>query len=277
MAKLKKPALASSLKISFLTLGAAVTLTGCDDESRGKPPLIDNYSSLQECVDAGHSSSWALSCRMAYKKKLDGREVKTKLYKTPEECIEDNPDKEVQCMNDWEKSLAEAKKSAPTYQSQASCETEYASCEKSSDTGFFMPMMAGYMMGSLMNSGRSTIVQPIYESHDRAHYRTSRGLSLAKNKRYYNTSFGSLTSGKVHSAAAVAKAKRRAAAKAKLARAQAAAAKKRKAAVVHNKYAKKTTVKKKTYGSFGRAKSRSSWGSSFSRSRSSFRSGGFRG
>ena len=87
-----------------------------------------------------------------------------------------------QCINapgmlreDCEKSYAEARTQhaavAPKYTSLADCQADFGvgRCEQApyrSTTGgsIFMPLMMGYMMGSMLNSGRFGSSQPLYRS-----------------------------------------------------------------------------------------------------------------
>lgn len=67
---------------------------------------------------------------------------------------------------------------APKYTSRTDCETDFGAeqCEvapqrTTSGGGVFMPLMAGYMMGSMLGGGRS---QPLYKSRDdRSNFRTA--------------------------------------------------------------------------------------------------------
>lgn len=77
---------------------------------------------------------------------------------------------------------------APKYTAQADCEADFgaAQCEvapqRTSNGGsVFMPLMAGYMMGSLLSGGRSA-GQPLYKSaNDRSTFRTGDNKAVAKS------------------------------------------------------------------------------------------------
>lgn len=77
---------------------------------------------------------------------------------------------------------------APKYTAKADCETDFgaAQCEvapqrTSSGGSVFMPLMAGYMMGSLLSGGRSA-GQPLYKSaNDRSTFRTGDNKAVGKS------------------------------------------------------------------------------------------------
>ena len=75
---------------------------------------------------------------------------------------------------------------APKYTSQADCEADFgaAQCEvapqkTTSGGSVFMPLMVGYMMGSMLNGNRVGAAQPLYKSRDdRANFRTADNRSV---------------------------------------------------------------------------------------------------
>ena len=77
---------------------------------------------------------------------------------------------------------------APKYTKREDCETDFgaAQCEvapqrTSSGGSVFMPLMAGYMMGSLLSGGRSA-GQPLYKSaNDRSTFRNGDNKAVAKS------------------------------------------------------------------------------------------------
>lgn len=77
---------------------------------------------------------------------------------------------------------------APKYTAKADCEADFgaAQCEvapqrTTSGGSVFMPLMAGYMMGSLLSGGRSA-GQPLYKSaNDRSTFRTGDNKSVGKS------------------------------------------------------------------------------------------------
>ena len=120
--------------------GAALTLAGCEE-----PVEVGVFETVQQCTVMGYSES---ACETA-------------IAAASREHLQ----------------------SAPRYASRADCEAEFGTCESAtaaaSDTppsqtqgpdqqaaqssmgSFFMPLMAGYMMGQMMG-GRSAMAQPLY-------------------------------------------------------------------------------------------------------------------
>lgn len=174
------------LKVSRLPFAiglASVFLAGCTDTP--EPPVInvDEYDNLNDCV-AKHPN-FADTCRAAFLRKLAQQEVESKLFKTPEQCIADNPGKELECLQDWEKAKQEAEVKAPRYASQKLCEETYAGCQPSSSGDFFMPLVTGYLLGSMNTSSiggsdHRRIVSPVYTpAGDAGRRMTSGGLSVS--------------------------------------------------------------------------------------------------
>lgn len=98
--------------------------------------------------------------------KVDGA-----VYENLEQCVADISMSKSEC----EKSFSAAKSQhaivAPKFSSAKECENEFGPgrCETaplstSSGGSIFMPMMMGYMMGSLLGGGRYGSAQPLYKS-----------------------------------------------------------------------------------------------------------------
>ncbi|MGL4268210.1 MAG: DUF1190 domain-containing protein [Plesiomonas sp.] len=83
-------------------------------------------------------------------------QVSAEVFKNLSECINQNPTLAAECQTAYQNALAEAAKTAPRYNTESDCVSEFGAgqCVQSPGTGWFMPMMAGYMFGKLMNSGR---------------------------------------------------------------------------------------------------------------------------
>lgn len=90
------------------------------------------------------------------------------VYNNPTECASAGYNTAEQCQADYEEAKAMHPVVAPKYENLQECEQEYGEgkCEvapqnmqntQSSSGGFFMPMMMGYLMGQMMNSGSSKL------------------------------------------------------------------------------------------------------------------------
>jgi len=111
---------------SLLVAGAALTSIGCEEEEKKEKVTI--VESVEDCVK------------------------ETKL--TKKEC-------EVARAN----AIVAAEKSAPKFSDQKSCEEQfgYGRCN-GGNNGVFMPLMTGFMIGNMMNSGSHHHYTPVYTS-----------------------------------------------------------------------------------------------------------------
>lgn len=97
------------------------------------------------------------------------------IFENIDECASYEGFELEQCRTDWETAEVEHVRTAPKYTDVADCQADFgeAQCEKapqqtSSGGSVFMPMMMGYMMGSMLSGGgRSNVAtQPLYRSKD---------------------------------------------------------------------------------------------------------------
>ncbi len=100
------------------------------------------------------------------------------LYTNADECSQANPSQSEQCKTAYNNALKEAEKTAPKYASREECVAEFGEQQctqapaqagvgqaqaQNSSGSFWMPLMAGYMMGRLMG-GSSAPSQPLFTS-----------------------------------------------------------------------------------------------------------------
>ncbi|MCC8364715.1 DUF1190 family protein [Xenorhabdus sp. PB61.4] len=101
------------------------------------------------------------------------------LYTNADECSKANPSQSEQCTIAYNNALKEAEKTAPKYATREDCVAEFGEQQctqapaqagvgtqaqaQSSSGSFWMPLMAGYMMGHLMGN-RSAPSQPLFSS-----------------------------------------------------------------------------------------------------------------
>lgn len=100
------------------------------------------------------------------------------MFQNADDCTKANPSKSTQCTTAYQSALKEAEKTAPKYTSRADCVAEFGEhqCQQTpaqasmgtsnqataqQSGNFWMPLMAGYMMGRMMNGGNS---QPLFTS-----------------------------------------------------------------------------------------------------------------
>ncbi|TKI04900.1 DUF1190 family protein [Martelella alba] len=96
------------------------------------------------------------------------------LYQNSDDCSRANPSMAEQCATAYRNAQQEAEKTAPKYRSRADCVADFGEDQctrapaqagmaaESSSGSFWMPLMAGYMMGRLMNGGYAQ--QPLFTS-----------------------------------------------------------------------------------------------------------------
>ena len=90
------------------------------------------------------------------------------IYQNIDDCVSDNPELADTCRAAYEDALEEARRTGPKYASQRDCEYDFGpnQCNYVNYGGdsFFMPLMAGYMLGNLLSPGRY-YTQPMYTSY----------------------------------------------------------------------------------------------------------------
>jgi uncharacterized protein YgiB involved in biofilm formation len=102
------------------------------------------------------------------------------LYQNADDCSRSNPSMSDQCTTAYHNALKEAEKTAPKYATREDCVAEFgeAQCtqapaqagmaaEPQSSGSFWMPLMAGYMMGRIMG-GSGYAQQPLFTSQNAA-------------------------------------------------------------------------------------------------------------
>lgn len=107
------------------------------------------------------------------------------LYQNADDCSSANPGKSAECTAAYNDALKEAERTAPKYATREDCVAEFGEgqCQQApaqagtspenqaqahSGGGFWMPLMAGYMMGRLMGGGAGFAQQPLFSSRNPA-------------------------------------------------------------------------------------------------------------
>lgn len=92
---------------------------------------------------------------------------KGKIYKTVDQCVADHPDRAERCENAYQRALSEAERSGPKYRSLNDCAVDFdrSQCVERRSSGMFVPLMAGFMLGRLMDNNRGYQSAPIYTSY----------------------------------------------------------------------------------------------------------------
>ncbi len=97
--------------------------------------------------------------------------VDASVYETLQQCRNDPSTSKNECEKSYNEALSQHAAVAPKYSSQADCQADFGAgkCEKapyrtSGGGSVFMPLMMGYMMGSMLGGRRSMMAQPLYRS-----------------------------------------------------------------------------------------------------------------
>mgnify|MGYP004712501589 FL=1 len=105
------------------------------------------------------------------------------MYQNADDCSTANPGKSAECTTTYNNALKEAERTAPKYASREDCVAEFGEgqCQQTpaqagmvpenqaqaqSSGSFWMPLMAGYMMGRMMSGGAQH--QPLFSSRNPA-------------------------------------------------------------------------------------------------------------
>lgn len=124
-----------------------------------------------------------------------GSEVDTAVFNDVRQCIESGQFTAEKCETDFKKALASHWDTAPAYTTQADCEVEFgigkcqenAAAEPAQNSpathhSYFMPVMMGYMMGSMMANGQRAVPpQALYKPQARAGYYNANGARVSQS------------------------------------------------------------------------------------------------
>ncbi|MEZ8143343.1 hypothetical protein A1OK_18615 [Enterovibrio norvegicus FF-454] len=93
----------------------------------------------------------------------NGKEMN--IYANVTDCVDDNPGYSSECRAAYQDAVDDAASTAPKYNSQDDCASEfgYENCVRAPQNNWFMPAMAGFMFGQAINN-RSYYHQPMFSS-----------------------------------------------------------------------------------------------------------------
>ncbi|HBR6231613.1 DUF1190 family protein [Klebsiella pneumoniae] len=144
-----------------------------------------NHSSFRKSWSARHLTPVALAVTAVFM--LAGCEKSDEtvsLYQNADDCSAANPGKAAECTTAYTNAVKEAERTAPKYATREDCVAEFGEgqCQQTpaqegvapenqaqaqSSGSFWMPLMAGYMMGRLMGGGMAQ-QQPLFSSKNPA-------------------------------------------------------------------------------------------------------------
>ena len=147
-----------------------------------------NHSSFRKSWNARHLTPVALAVTAVFM--LAGCEQSDEtvsMYQNADDCSQANPGKSAECTTAYSNALKEAERTAPKYASRQECIAEFgegqcqpapaqaslagenqAQTQPQQSGSFWMPLMAGYMMGRLMGGGAGFAQQPLFTSKNPA-------------------------------------------------------------------------------------------------------------
>lgn len=143
-----------------------------------------NHASFRKNWSARHLTPVALAITAVFM--LAGCEKTDEtvsMYQNADDCSSANPGKSAECTASYNNALKEAERTAPKYASREDCVAEFGEgqCQQApaqagmapenqaqaqSSGSFWMPLMAGYMMGRMMSGGFQQ--QPLFSSKNPA-------------------------------------------------------------------------------------------------------------
>ncbi|MBP2168325.1 uncharacterized protein YgiB involved in biofilm formation [Erwinia toletana] len=165
-----------------------------------------NHASFRKSWSARHLTPVALAVTAVFMLSACEQSDETvSMYQNADDCSKANPDQSAQCTTAYNTALKEAEKTAPKYATREDCVAEFGesqcqqtpaqagvgtttnNAETQQSGSFWMPLMAGYMMGRMMGGGAS---QPLF---------TSRAPNSPANGKFVDASgrnYGNATSGR---------------------------------------------------------------------------------
>ena len=116
-------------------------------------------------------------------------QVDALVFDNLQQCLADQDLTREQCETNYSEARNRHVATAPKYTSQQACEADFGStqCEEApqrtqSGGSVFMPLMMGYMMGSMLGGRSGVVSQPLYRSAD-----DSKTYRTADNKKVGTT------------------------------------------------------------------------------------------
>lgn len=114
------------------------------------------------------------------------------VYSSVEDCVAKGVFTEQFCRENYEKAKALNDKVAPHFSAQQSCEQQFGpgACQyRQSDSGsFWMPAIAGFMLGQALSNRRSEIIyQPVYRDYNASYGGSSSSGGWSGGYRTYNS------------------------------------------------------------------------------------------
>ncbi len=120
--------------------------------------------------------------------------TQTTVFENLDQCVQSRLYSQEECQANFQAATTVHRQAAPTFASRSDCEADFGAgqCEPAPQQqqqqaahgggSLFMPLMLGYMMGSMSSAGRAVQPQPLYRAYEggaRGPFRTAGGTSVA--------------------------------------------------------------------------------------------------
>ncbi|WP_455817476.1 DUF1190 family protein [Pseudomonas cerasi] len=165
-----------------------------------------NHASFRKSWSARHLTPVALAVSAVFMlAACEQADETVSMYQNADDCSAANPGKSAQCTTAFNNAKEEAVKTAPKYATREDCVAEFGegqcqqapaqagvgttNAESQSSGSFWMPLMAGYMMGRMMGGGMGQ-QQPLFSSKNPASPANGKFVDAS------GKSFGAATSGR---------------------------------------------------------------------------------
>jgi len=165
-----------------------------------------NHASFRKSWSARHLTPVALAVSAVFMlAACEQADETVSMYENADDCSAANPGKSAQCTTAFNSAKEEAVKTAPKYATREDCVAEFGegqcqqapaqagvgttNAESQSSGSFWMPLMAGYMMGRMMGGGMGQ-QQPLFSSKNPASPANGKFVDAS------GKSFGAATSGR---------------------------------------------------------------------------------
>ncbi|MFK8260501.1 DUF1190 family protein [Erwinia sp. AnSW2-5] len=165
-----------------------------------------NHASFRKSWSARHLTPVALAVSAVFMlAACEQADETVSMYQNADDCSAANPGKSAQCTTAFNSAKEEAVKTAPKYATREDCVAEFGegqcqqapaqagvgttNAESQSSGSFWMPLMAGYMMGRMMGGGMGQ-QQPLFSSKNPASPANGKFVDAS------GKSFGAATSGR---------------------------------------------------------------------------------
>ena len=116
------------------------------------------------------------------------QEVAESAFKNVEECVVSNSGTLSECQKAYDKAMAEAQQNAPRFTNQEACNINYGeNCVQQRDSNgnsWFMPAMAGFLIGQALNNNRQVYSQPLYPAVGGGFNRNSYSTGDGRNQNF---------------------------------------------------------------------------------------------